>query len=1178
MPMRAGGLVLRSLTYYWRTNLAVVLGVATAVAVLAGALLVGDSVRGSLRDLVVQRLGRTDQVVVSTGLLREALADDLRADESFAGSFASICPMIAMQGVVSDQASGRRASRVLVYGVDDRFWQFHGVATPVRQDPSALPGAAVSAALASEIGTAVGGAVLLRVERPSAVPLESLHGRKDDLARSMRLNVGAIIGPDQLGEFSLRPQQGRVHAVFVPLKRLQQELDLDGRVNTLLVSEPPAGSIHPAGRTPASLLEELVRKRAALEDSGLTVRLVPSVVAQGPAHSVVVQAPSPTLSVEASGGLLDQPRAAAAEQAATAVSMKAQPVFTYLVNTMRAGDRDVPYSLVTAMDLSFVAQGPSTARPEPARPRVDRAGVEGRELRAGFSLAPLDPSGRPPIILNDWTARDLKVQAGDPLTLEYYVWEEPGLLVTRSNDFHVAAVVPSARAAADRSLAPRFPGISDSDSLADWDPPFPLDLRRVRPADEDYWKRYRTTPKAFIPVEVGQRLWRSRYGDRTSLRIVADASVAPADALDRYTARLRTLVDPLAMGLSVQDVAREGVAASRGATDFGEYFTYFSFFLVISALLLTVLFFRLGVEQRAREVGLLRAVGFTTARIQRLFFLEGLLLAAIGGLIGIAGAIGYAAAMMAGLGSWWAGAVGTDALRLHVSPALLAAGVAGAVLAAAACIWWTMRGLSRMTERSLLSGNVSGDDRVPAGRRRTMRSPITGAVAFGALGAALMIGSAAGAIDRTGAFFGAGSSLLVSCLCLIAFTLRLPVRRPLAGHGWWSVARLGLRNAAVRPGRSVLAIAVIASASFILISVDAFRRPAPDATDRHSGVGGYSLLVELLVPLAHDPNGRDGREILGIPASLDRVIIEPFRLRPGDDASCLNLYEPRNPRILGAGRGFIESGRFAFQASLASSDAERVNPWLLLNKTVTGGDARIVPVIADANSMTYVLHKALGDDIVINQDGRPIRLRLVAALADSIFQSELIMSDANFRTLFAGHDGYRLLLVDTTPERAASLASALEKGGRDLGADVVSTVERLSEFHRVENTYISTFQTLGGLGLLVGTVGLSAVLFRNVLERRRDLALLGAVGYRKGHVFAVVLMESVLLLAWGLAIGTFCALVAVAPAFAERGGRLPITAGGGLLLVSVFLAGLVASTLATAAALRAPLLSALRAE
>ena len=77
------------------------------------------------------------------------------------------------------------------------------------------------------------------------------------------------------------------------------------------------------------------------------------------------------------------------------------------------------------------------------------------------------------------------------------------------------------------------------------------------------------------------------------------------------------------------------------------------------------------------------------------------------------------------------------------------------------------------------------------------------------------------------------------------------------------------------------------------------------------------------------------------------------------------------------------------------------------------------------------------------------------------------------------------------------------------------TAERLAEFHRVENTYLSTFQTLGGLGLLLGTIGLAAVLLRNVLERRRELALLGAVGYGRGRLFAIVVAESTLLLACG---------------------------------------------------------------
>src|SRR5580693_4677345 len=104
--MHQSHLVTRSLVHYWRTNVAVVVGVATAVAVLAGALLVGDSVRGSLRDLLLMQLGRTDRVVVSTGFFREALAEDLRKDVAFRAAFDAICPLIVAQGAVTKQQSG----------------------------------------------------------------------------------------------------------------------------------------------------------------------------------------------------------------------------------------------------------------------------------------------------------------------------------------------------------------------------------------------------------------------------------------------------------------------------------------------------------------------------------------------------------------------------------------------------------------------------------------------------------------------------------------------------------------------------------------------------------------------------------------------------------------------------------------------------------------------------------------------------------------------------------------------------------------------------------------------------------------------------------------------------------------------------------------------------------------
>jgi hypothetical protein len=621
-------------------------------------------------------------------------------------------------------------------------------------------------------------------------------------------------------------------------------------------------------------------------------------------------------------------------------------------------------------------------------------------------------------------------------------------------------------------------------------------------------------------------------------------------------------------------VRSAGLEASRGATDFGEYFVYFSFFLVVSALVLASLFFKLGVEHRVREVGLLRAVGVGPAAIRRLFLMEGVLLASVGSLLGVAGAVAYGAVMMYGLRNWWVEAVGTTALVLHVEPLSLAAGAGGGILAALACIWWTLRTLDPISERSLLAGEVEAAI-LPGAGGGGRRSGLI-ATAFAVAGLGLLGAGAAGYVSQAGAFFGAGSALLVAALAMAAALLRRRGGRALAGRGWWSVARLGLRNATYRPGRSVVSIAVIASATFILISVDAFRRSGEAGdTGPGSGVGGYRLLVETLLPVLHDPNSEEGRDALNLFALDAPTRFEPFRLLPGDDASCLNLYVPTNPRIIAPRDAFLDEGRFAFADSLAETPEERANPWLLLRRQEADG---AIPVIADANSMTYVLHRSLGEDIAIEQGGRTIRLRLVAALRDSILQGELVMAEGPFLALFPGQQGYQVLLVETAEEDLETVEAALSDGLRDLGPTIVGTSERLAQFHRVENTYLSTFQTLGGLGLLLGTIGLAAVLLRNVLERRRELALLGAVGYRRSDVLLLVLAENLLLLGGGLLAGGVSAAIAITPALLDRGGRLPIGSGGAVLLACVLIAGLLSSILAMRAATRAPLLASLRAE
>jgi putative ABC transport system permease protein len=1133
--MRWTHLVRRSLAYYWRTNIAVVAGIATAVAVLAGALLVGDSVRGSLRDLVVERLGRTDHVVLSAEFFREQLADDLKSTESFNISFSDAAPLIALPGFASDPVSGRRVGQVRIYGVDERFWQFHS-----RRPRELEPGEAlVSRALASELNAAPGSVVLVRLQLPSEIPLESLQGRKESTGTTLRVTVSDIVPAPELGDFSLDAQQGEVRAVFVPLSFVQRELSIRERVNTILVSVKPDAVVDGDAVT----LEEHLRRLATLDDVGLSVTPIDE---RG------------VLAVNSSAGLLTDTQARAALEALERAGMKPQPVFTYLANTLRAGDREIPYSLVTAVDLS--------------------------------TLVPVLPTSQaePPIVLNEWAARELAAAPGDAVTMEYYRWEDPGRLVTRQSSFRVAAVVPVA--AGDRNLAPVYPGISDSPTLGDWDPPFPIDLRRIRPVDEAYWQQYRTTPKAFIPLETGQQLWQSRYGALTSIRVAPAVGRPLAEARQTFEQQLREHIDPLATGLAVRDVRSSGMAASRGATEFGTYFVYFSFFIVVSALLLAALFFKLGIEHRASEVGLLRAVGFGPGAVRRLFLGEGILLALAGSALGIPGAIAYAALLMAALGSWWVDAIGTEALTLHVSIVSLLAGAVGGIAAAVACIWWTLRSLAAVSERSLLAGRIdqTDDAGLPASETRRTRSAFRSlfpggrghatrrtAVVLAVFGVALLAASATRHIDSAGGFFGAGALLLASSLSLFAAAFRAPVRRAVDGRGWRAVSRLGLRSTAYRPGRSVLSISVVAAATFILISVDAFRRDVNVAQgDKQSGLGGYALLVETLLPIAHDPNTQEGRQSLNL-GDLENVTFEPFRVRPGDDASCLNLYAPQNPRIVAPRDGFLDEGRFAFQQSLAVTDAERANPWLLLRRAEPDG---AVPVIADANSMTYVLHRRLGEDIVITHAGRQVRLRLVAALRDSIFQGELLMAAGRFVELFPEQDGYQLLLAETQPAEISAVAGRLEDALADFGADATSTAQRLATFHRVENTYLSTFQTLGGLGLLLGTVGLATVMLRNAVERRREMGLLGAVGYQRRHFLMMAAAENALLLTGGLVAGSLCAAIAIAPAVAERGGRMPLTAAGGLLIFAVLVVGLLSSLMATRLVMRAPVVESLKSE
>lgn len=175
---------------------------------------------------------------------------------------------------------------------------------------------------------------------------------------------------------------------------------------------------------------------------------------------------------------------------------------------------------------------------------------------------------------------------------------------------------------------------------------------------------------------------------------------------------------------------------------------------------------------------------------------------------------------------------------------------------------------------------------------------------------------------------------------------------------------------------------------------------------------------------------------------------------------------------------------------------------------------------------------------------------------------------------FPGLARKTFFLIDAPAERMEEAARTLEEGLGRYGFDVSTTAQRLASYHAVEDTYLSTFQALGGLGLILGTLGLGVALLRSLIERRGELATLRAFGFRRGRIAAMVVAENGFLLLSGVAVGTVSGLLAAAP---HLGGRLPWGPLAATIL-AVVAAGLLSCAAAVRSALKAPLLPVLKEE
>jgi putative ABC transport system permease protein len=1089
-------LVVRSLRFYWRTHMAVLLAVVVATGVLTGALVVGDSVQYTLRRTVEARLGRTEFAVVPQNrYFRAALADDL--DKQLGGT---VAPVLQVAGIVSNDSGSRRVNRVQVLGVDERFYAIgpgsNGSAPPETDT------VVVSEAVAQRLDVAAGDELLLRVEKPGLMPRDVPLASDADRTIAFRLKVQAVAGDATFGRFDLKANQTAPLNVFVPLAWLAEQIEQPDRANMLLA----------AGLDTAGASDEL---NAALEgawelaDADLQLRKLESL---------------DLLELRSRRIFIDEVLGDEALKA----DANAIGILTYFVNEIRLGEKATPYSMVTALQ--------ATDRPD----------------------ALIPPGMRPDeIVINQWLADDLGAQVGDSLELTYYLVGPKRDLFERVVGFTVVKIVPLEGAAADPALMPDFPGLADAENCRDWEPGIPVDLDKIRPTDEAYWDDYRGTPKAFITLQAGQGIWRNRYGNLTAVRYPW------REGLDREVAAALTReIDPATVGLLFQPVRQRGLQAGQEGTDFGQLFLGLSMFLIAAAVILTGLLFVFGVESRCSQVGLLMAVGLSSGRVKRLLMIEGALVALAGTVIGVGAGLLYTQLLVHGLSTLWSGAVAGTKIYFHAEPATLAFGALGGFAVALLAIWVTLRRHVTRSARELLDGHLEACHSRRAAQVRGRLGLGAAVVSLLSVIVFLAIMGSGNSRSASGAFFGAGALLLLGGLALTQAILRI------VGGGWSkpmvSLGGLGFRNTTRRSGRSLAVVGLLACGVFMVVAVGANRHdPMADAESRQSGTGGFAFYGESSVAVLHDLNTEKGRSALGLDSNdLDGVEVVQCRVHEGDDASCLNLNRAQRPRLLGVeAKELARRGAFKFTQSMKVDGDEK--GWELLRTDLDNGS---IPAIGDYPTVYWALGKNIGDELeYTDEKGQVLRVRIVGMLESSILQGSLLIAENEFMARFPSESGYRVFLGDVPAEKAPAAEQLLTSGLQDFGLVLTPAKERLAAFSEVENTYLSIFTALGGLGLILGSIGLGLVVLRNMLERRGELAMLRAVGFDRQTLLRMIFYEHWGLVFSGLLCGVVAALVAVVPSMQSPGGRIPyvslgltVVAIGGISGLWVWIAGVLA--------------------
>lgn len=704
------------------------------------------------------------------------------------------------------------------------------------------------------------------------------------------------------------------------------------------------------------------------------------------------------------------------------------------------------------------------------------------------------------VIINRWLADDLHASIGDTITFNYYTVGPLRTLNTDSAQFVVNTIIEMHDPVCNSSLMPDIPGLSNSGSCMEWETGVPVDLEAIRDKDEDYWNMYHGTPKAFIHPAAAEKMWKNRFGLFTSF--IFDNK----PLIDGKTLKTNALTNA---GIIIQEVKSGGMQAAGNGVDFGGLFLALSFFIIVSGLLLTVLLFAFHLARREHENATLSSLGYTSGVIRRLLLWELAPVVFAGVIPGLLLGVGYNRLVFFALNDMWQDIVRTDVLVPVVTlKSLIIGGLSSAIVSWGTMVIYLHRSNMRMHQTTSNRKNLF-----------TRLEPIACLAFLTAAVGIMLLQLLSDSQVSPLLFFLGGIMLLTSFMGFADTILR---RIALRNNANLSFGKLVLGNLSRNKNRSLLVLFLLMAGAFLVVSTGGNKKDMfAGAEDHHSGTGGYQYYGETSRPVLENINSSDN---FSFPGNVDIV---QLRVHQGDDASCLNLNKISNPRIMGVNQQKL-SGRFRFITFADKHTPE--DPWTLLN----GNDSTVIPAIADQTVIQWGLEKKPGDTLYYtNAYGDTVAVRLVAGLAASVFQGNIIISEKNFLKMFPYSSGTNAFLIHSENNTVSEGDILQQFKGYGLSLDVAAA--RLARFKSVENTYLSIFMALGALGLLLGTIGLAVILARTILERKEETVTLKSLGFSRSRIIKTYMAEYVILLVSGVVGGVTAAIIAVLPALAVAG-------------------------------------------